>query len=325
VWSGQDGTGAVRALETCQVASVVAAYHIEPDAQSWQRYFRARGEMSNLKTFDNMQGVMALGGTTAVATPIVNQTTHGVIEWDEVWRDEIHIIGDILVEDRSTLTIEPGTKVLIAANQDVDNLVDDPFAMRQGIQNTIPDEGIGGVHFGEPYRDEGNHISILVVGTLQAVGTPEQMITITSDSATPGIYDWNSLDIYHGALSYSTVEYYRVLQIDGGVEVTHNILRHVGECAVCCGITPCSVLIEGNAISYAGHELLGTTGAPLIRGNHLRQQAGRTCFAGDGSPQIIGNTFEDCGHGIEFTDPPDAPVIEDNTFIDCGQDIGHNY
>ena len=133
-------------------------------------------------------------------SPIVNRTTHGQIQWDETWQGEIHITGDIIVEEGFTLTIESGTRVMITANQDVENLFDWPFDMQQGIRQEHPDEDpyYQGVHFGEPFRDEGNHISIAVHGTLHAVGTPEQMITITSDSPAPGIYDWNHFQFNRG-------------------------------------------------------------------------------------------------------------------------------
>jgi len=52
--------------------------------------------------------------------------------------------------------------VLIAANSDVENLITDPFDLQQGIRQEQPGENpfFRGVHFGEPFRDEGNHISI---------------------------------------------------------------------------------------------------------------------------------------------------------------------
>ena len=258
-------------------------------------------------------------------SPIVNRTTHGRIKWDETWRGEIHIIGDIIVEEGFTLTIEPGTRVLIAANQDVENLFTDPFDMQQGIRQEHPDEDphYGGVHFGEPFRDEGNHISIWIQGTLHAVGTPEQMITITSDSPTPGIYDWNHFTFGHGILSYAVVEYYRVLEPGDGTEVSHNILRHIGECGV--GAYG-SVVVEYNTISYAGHELIDVGGSPTIRNNDLGPNPNHVgiVIAG-GSPEIVNNTIQGCIIGILFISPPDAPTIEDNTFLNNIQDIVNRY
>ena len=60
-------------------------------------------------------------------SPIINRTTHGRIRWNEIWRGEVHITGDIIVEQGFILTIEPCTKIFIAANSDVENLNTDPF------------------------------------------------------------------------------------------------------------------------------------------------------------------------------------------------------
>jgi hypothetical protein len=253
---------------------------------------------------------------------IVNQTTHGRITWDEIWRGEIHIIGDVIVEEGVTLTIEPGTLVRVAANQDVENLMDWPFDLKQGVNTEDTYEH--GVHFGEPFRDEGHHISIIVNGTLHAVGTPGQMITITSDSPTPGVYDWNHLGMAHGSLSYCTVEYYRAFDPGDGTEISHSILRHVGECAVCANST---AVIEHNTISYAGHELIDMhQSSPVIRNNHLGPNPGHAALTIDGgSPQIVDNVIEGCGQGIHFISPPGNPNIVGNTFLNNGEDTRSDY
>jgi hypothetical protein len=234
----------------------------------------------------------------------------------------MHVVGDIFVEDGVTLTIEPGTVVHIAANRDVENLYNGPFDMKQGIQDEV--EIINGVHFGEPYRDEGHHISIRIAGTLHAVGTPEQMITITSDSSTPGIYGWNYFEFAQGILSYSVVEYYRVLGPGNGTEVSHNTLRHIGECGVCANST---VVVEHNTISYAGHELVDMHhSSPVIRSNHLGPNPDHAGIVVDGgSPHIVDNTIQKCGIGIDFISPPSAPVVEGNVFSGNDIDILHEY
>jgi len=260
--------------------------------------------------------------------PIVNQTTHGRIRWDEIWRGEIHIIGDIIVEKGFTLTIEPGTKVFIAANQDLENLLDYPLDMRQGIRQELPgpNPDYQGIHPGEPFRDEGHHISILIYGSLHAVGTPEQMITITSDSPTPGIYDWNFFNFDKGVLSYCIMEYYRCFNPGNDTVVSHNILRHVGECAIGF-FSGQSALVEYNSISYAGHELIGMEdSSPTIRNNDLGPNPKLFGIVIDGgSPEIVNNTIEGCGQGIFFLSPPDAPIIEKNEFLNNTQDISHGY
>ncbi len=250
--------------------------------------------------------------------PAIEPTTHGRILVDEVWTGEVRVVGDIIVEEGVTLTIEPGTRVLIAANQDVENLNLDPFEMQQGIrQERTFDRG---VHYGEPFRDEGHHISIRVHGTLHAAGTPAHPITITSDSPTPGIYDWNYFQFDHGVLSYSVVEYYRVLSPGDGTEVSNNVLRHVGECAVCANG---SVVVERNSLSDAGHELIDMhRSAPTIRQNRIGPNAEHVGIVIDGgAPQIIDNIVEGCAIGILYISPAENATTERNTFINNGRDV----
>jgi hypothetical protein len=255
-------------------------------------------------------------------SPNINQTTHGYIQNDEIWRGEIHIVGDIIVEDGVTLTIEPGTVILVSANQDMENLNNEPFDMKEGICSE--DDFEHGVHEGEPYRDEGHHISIKIFGTLYAVGTPDQMITITSDSPTPDIYDWNRFTFDYGTLSYCIMDYYRILAPGIGTTVSNDTLRHIGECGV-QAVT--STIIEGNTISYAGHELIDIHNhSPIIRNNHLGPNPGHVGIIIDGgSPQIVNNFIEGCVEGIAFISPPGDPTIEGNTFSDNGIDIEYDY
>jgi branched-chain amino acid transport system substrate-binding protein len=67
VWDGDDGTDASEAFATCGEGAVTVAYSIDPDTQLWSRWFAGRPEISNLTALNNMQGVMALGGTEAPA------------------------------------------------------------------------------------------------------------------------------------------------------------------------------------------------------------------------------------------------------------------
>jgi parallel beta-helix repeat protein len=255
--------------------------------------------------------------TKAPPTPIVNQTSHGYIRADEIWQGEMHITGDIIVDQGVTLTIQPGTTVYVAANRDEENLLEDPFDLKIGIKQE--DNVAGGVHLGEPYRDEAHHISIVILGKLIAVGTPEQRITLTSDSVTPSIYDWNRLDVAEGSISYALIEYYRVLDLGGKAEIRHNELRHIGECGVCANS---SGLVEDNHIWDAGHELIDMHGSsPTIKNNRLGPYPKRSAIIIDGgSPLITGNTFENCGGGILMISPS-TPIIENNQFTNTPRHI----
>ena len=261
--------------------------------------------------------VALLGSCAATAAPVVK---HGVISKDETWQGEIHVIGDIVVPEGVTLTILPGSVVRIAANQDVENLSPlEPFWMLAGT-NWGPDDYENAVLHGEQYRDEAHHISIRIFGTLQAVGTPERMILITSDSPSPTVWDWNLFMFRQGILSYAIVEYYRGLN---GPLISRCILRHVGGCAVCRD----SGIVEYNTISYARHELIDTPDSSLvIRGNHLGPNGGNGITAGGGAPQITDNTFDQCGTGIQFIEPRGPGlVMRGNVFLNCGSDIADSY
>ena len=76
VWDGADGTPTGQALAMCGEEAVAAAYYLDPDTQSWLRYFRGRPEISSLNALGHAQGVIGLGSTatvtptpTSVATP----------------------------------------------------------------------------------------------------------------------------------------------------------------------------------------------------------------------------------------------------------------
>jgi hypothetical protein len=258
----------------------------------------------------------ASSGTST--NPNVNLTTHGYISQDEIWRGEMHVTGDIVVNRGVTLTIEPGTTVLIAANSDSGNLFYDPVGMRQGI---APADYHGpGPLPGEPWLDQGNHVTIYIEGTLHAVGTPAQMIRITSDSQNPSRYDWNMLEFCNGIISYAIIEYYRVLEPREGTTVSHCILRHSGGCALCFNSDQ-SALAEYNTVSDASHELVDIGGAssPVVRNNQLGPNPGMVYPAGNegggtgialnggGAFQIAGNTIESCDSGILFVVEPALP------------------
>ena len=66
VWDGADATGIETALDTCST-TVEAAFALDPDTQLFSRFFRGRPEVSNLQSLGELEGVLALGGTTTAA------------------------------------------------------------------------------------------------------------------------------------------------------------------------------------------------------------------------------------------------------------------
>jgi len=65
VWDGSDGTAVGDALATCGPGAADAAYSLDPQSQSWLRWFSGRPEISNLTTLNSLQGVIALGSPSA--------------------------------------------------------------------------------------------------------------------------------------------------------------------------------------------------------------------------------------------------------------------
>jgi len=70
-WGGEDDTDAKEALDTCGEGAVAAAYALDASSGQWLRSFPDRPEISNLSTFENMQGFFAFGSSTASHTPAV--------------------------------------------------------------------------------------------------------------------------------------------------------------------------------------------------------------------------------------------------------------
>ena len=62
VWTGAAGTATDDALATCPSVTVTGAYAIDPQTQTWKRYFDGRPQITNLLTLGEMQGVITLGG-----------------------------------------------------------------------------------------------------------------------------------------------------------------------------------------------------------------------------------------------------------------------
>ncbi len=245
----------------------------------------------------------------------------GLLEENETWSGSVLVSGDVIVAEGATLTLLPGVSVTVAANSDGADLYDEPCGGVQGFDslrgiNTDPAfESECGVSVGEPFRDEGNHVSIIVLGTLNATGTPEGPITIKSNASSPGIYDWNRFVISNGVLSNARIENYRILETLGDVEIRGCELKDVGECGVCASSD--SARIISNEISYAGHELIGTFHtSPRIEGNTLGPNPSHAGIVVDGGdPIIVGNSFIASNlHFIGADDFSEGALVARNEF-----------
>ena len=183
----------------------------------------------------------------------------GVINIDEVWSGTIYVTGDIDVMEGVTLTILPGTIVKIALTDD---------------QHKGRDEPVTDIHFPkDPPFYEKEKITISILGTLNAIGTPNNMIVFTSESANPTTQDWGGLNIFHGRLEYAIVEYaqYNNIQHSSDVVISNNIIRNSLGCCIGIGHSnQISPQILNNDIYNCGHEGIDYAGgSALIKGNYF--------------------------------------------------------
>jgi hypothetical protein len=268
-------------------------------------------------------GIIFISGCAQQIEEKEDTEKFGVISSSETWSGVVRVTGDILVENDVTLTILPGTKILISANSDKSNMFGKgpceegdikDFDMLKGINEKW--ENMCGVHKGEPFRDEGNHITIQIGGELHAVGTSDEPIIIKSDAETPGRYDWNHFIINNGILSYTQVSNYRTLEIGSNVKINHNTLSNIGELGL--GIYSNNT-IEYNKIFDSGHELIGTGQAsPIIRYNILGPNPAHAgIIIEGGNPIIEHNHFIETGGMIVIPEGIESPTtikIMYNTF-----------
>jgi parallel beta-helix repeat protein len=255
---------------------------------------------------------------------VSNQTTSGRMMEDEIWQGEILITGDVEVPAGVTLTIEPGTVIRFTPERD---------------DQHSPDE----YSPSEPETLHTTIISIILFGTLEARGAPDQPITFTSDSDVPGDMDWQSIMFEEGGeaiLEYVVIEHgYFGLQLNSPsaeVHVTNSTFRDITTCCICTGRYPLgeTIIIRDNLFQKCGREAVDTypshtfevshniftenhvgvvsLGSSVKIMNNLFIQNGRGVgvYVG-GTPEIIGNEFtENDGAAIHIADA--SPTISNN-------------
>ncbi len=231
------------------------------------------------------------------------QTTSGTITSNETWSDTVWVTGDIDIPGDVTLTIEPGTVILMAAHED-----------DQGI-------GSGGgpidpITWQNEPVDNRTHISFSVNGTLEAIGAPDQLIYFTStailgDSLEPSKHDWDALSISGLAnLQYCIIEYVCGVNIpSSSVNISNSVLRHMLHNANFNeGST---ATFSYNSVYDCGFELNIRNASPIITHNIIR-----TDMASEFENQstVEYNVFEIMGAGSASFD---QSTFRYNLFTNC--------
>lgn len=172
----------------------------------------------------------------------------GVIKQNTTWSGEIHVIGDVVVKQNVTLTISPGTIVKFSTDVNTFSLWTYLFP-------------------GEPEPDDwGTSVWLCVMGRLVAEGTPDNLITFTSDAANPQKGDWAGI-LFH--------------EITGDSSLQHCLVEY-GE----------------DAINTSGD---GDTNYTIkIHNNHIRYSEDGILLSSVGNADIQYNTIHDNNEGIEY-------------------------
>jgi hypothetical protein len=232
--------------------------------------------------------------------PIIihDQNISGEIKQEQIWSGTIYVTGDIWMDEDITLTIMPGTTLLISAGKD------DHGRGFEMIMDKSEKEKIGPIATEEYAK---SHIEIN--GRIIAAGVPDERITFTSDSTNPSYADWSGIELRPGSrIEYCIIEYagraglgvWSDVPNDESVLISNNIIRHIFMGAVGSGGTASPKIIS-NDISDCGSE-------------------GINVGSGGGRPYIAYNTIKDSTVGIATLSESFA-IIENNVLIDNIQGI----
>jgi uncharacterized repeat protein (TIGR01451 family) len=217
-------------------------------------------------------GRLASPATAAPLAVIVNADITTDTTWTTAGSPYIVATNTVAVRNGAKLTIEPGVEVRFSA---------------------------------------GAQLQIRTSGYLEAIGTPTQPITFTSDLMTPAPGDWDGIrfetDALTGTIQYVTIEYAEVgVSLNRSAQyynVSSNTFRYIGGASNSSAIigTPDDSDLSYNTIysSVVGFRL-DEAGDNVLRGNHIYDiDDDCIAFLPGGVPsagnQIINNQIHDCG------------------------------
>lgn len=203
-----------------------------------------------------------------------NTFVKGIIIRSQVWQGTITVSGDIVTMPQTTITVLPGTKILVNSTGDKSNFDLIPWHLNSGI-NTGPSKH--GIEKGEPFWDEKNKIQLHLSHFL-AKGTFRSPITLSSNLKSNSSYDMNLITVSEGELSFVNLSNYRRLEIGSQVKINNSLFNKTGECAVCIN-----------------------NGSPQIINNQFKDGQKFFIIVGDASPLISDNSFTQGNGGVVFT------------------------
>jgi len=180
----------------------------------------------------------------------------GHVVKDTTWSGTIVLTGDVVVDAGVTLTILPGTRIVVTAG--MDDTGQSQLGPADDMTRTDPtgDPEAGGDEY---HR---THIAINAQGRIVAKGTAEKPIVFTSSSTTPHYTDWIGITAREGEFEYVVVEWCinGIYSVDGGSRFT---LDHVNVRHVWAAATGFQYLAPG-ALAYVRHSTLEDCGHEAV-------------------------------------------------------------
>jgi hypothetical protein len=232
----------------------------------------------------------------------------GIIDKNETWEGVIRITGDLRIAGNATLTINPGTVILVSSEGD---------DQKSGVP--APKDMFNPK---DPVRDEDyvkSRVEIINDGRLIARGTKEQPIIITSDSPDPESDDWMGISTTPGSwleFDWVLIEYFRIFGISSSnVTISKSILRNMLETVVIMGqgeeLQTLSPTITHSHLYNAGHHVITIrSGSPVITHNVIRSH-----------PDMNLPGFELGAIGMDY---PIGKIIINHNYIEGNQPLRFN-
>ncbi len=200
---------------------------------------------------------------------IKNSSISGIIFQNQIWEGTIRIKGDLWYLKGASVTVRPGTQIIVSKSGDNFNLDILPWHNKNGI-NIGPE--YNGVHTGEPFWDESQKIQIHFA-SLNILGIKEQPVVLKSDSDLGSPYDFNSITADSGVISYLKASNYRRFELGDDFIVRDSYFTNVGECAIC--LNQGRQTIINNTFSQSLREYIWINGAsPRITDNFFMKSTG---------------------------------------------------
>jgi hypothetical protein len=233
----------------------------------------------------------------------VQKTGH--ISSDETWSGTIHITGDIQVDPGATLTVLPGTLILIAARSD-----DQHGGHFTPVDRFNPKD--------PPFEGD-KRVEFWVQGTLLVQGTLRDPVIFTSDASQPRNDDWGKFlcvgDSARVEITGAIVEFFRSLGIGASkLVIQKSILRNMMEAVVigdirpetnpstCLGLTP--TLTQNYIYNTGRNAVTVRSGAPTISHNVIVAR-----------PDMDTTGWEQGALSLDF---PSCAIVHHN-YLDGGQ------